>query len=536
MGAGPEQVGETPFAARGPAETSARGPVRLRRFLEEHGPIWVKAGQYLSLRADLIGQDYCDELSKLTDDCPPVSADDVQRSIEESLGESAALTFHEFVAEPIAAGSMAQVHRAVTHGGDRVAVKVQRPGIRDGVRRQLANVQRLAAIFPIDALLPAISVRELLGELASWMNAELDMSTELRNLTTAYRLSRASDVMRVARPFEELSHDRVLTQELLDGVPLSTVLRWRREGNATALAEHAIEPKALAESLVRAILSQVFEHRFFHGDLHPGNILALPDGRVAFVDWALAAPTRPDHLRVLGGYLASVQRRDAEGMCSAICDLLERSEDSDVQVFRRVFIDATYSLWAAREATGHGAQSSTPIQRYMTSLLDAAKQARLRVPADILMIYRALLTGERVAGQLHSSVSLTSVGRSFFRDFNLRLVLEEFTPESWLTTALDVSALIRSGPGNVERVLADLADGRLVLRVHSQSSARDGRAQNRRARLIALSIASVGMCVLLVGAPRGERLSSSMTPVTWGLLTCLILVYGLFIATWFRVK
>ncbi|HEX8054619.1 MAG TPA: AarF/UbiB family protein, partial [Thermoleophilaceae bacterium] len=205
------------------------GPERLRELLERLGPTFVKVGQYLALRPDLIPQEYCDELLRLLDRVPPFPWEEARAIIEDELGEIGH-AFAEIDAKPLAAGSLSQAHRARLHGGGEVVVKVQRPGVREAVRRDLGRARTIARVLELARVPLVVEPRELVTELRAWMLQELDLERELANMQKLRELAADSEIMRIPRAYPDLSGKRVLTAEYIHGMPLSTLLGSLRTG------------------------------------------------------------------------------------------------------------------------------------------------------------------------------------------------------------------------------------------------------------------------------------------------------------------
>ena len=208
----------------------ARGPVKFRERLERLGPIFVKFGQFLALRPDLVPDQYSVELMRLFDEAPPFSWEEARSILREDLGEAAFKTFAYIEQVPLGAASLAQVHAARLRSGELVAVKIQRPHVREHVLRDLARVRRLLGFFRLSNVSFGFDVDDLVRDLTAWMLSEIDFTRELRNLTRLYDES-TSRYEWFPRPYEELSGVRVVTSELLRGTRVSTLVNTIRSGD-----------------------------------------------------------------------------------------------------------------------------------------------------------------------------------------------------------------------------------------------------------------------------------------------------------------
>jgi len=495
----------TPVRSRLPSESrlDARRitPQRARRILERLGPTFIKLGQFLALRPDLIAQEYCDEFLRLTDQVAPFSFTVVRRIVEEDLGSPVSTHFAWINPRPIAAASLAQVHLAYTHSGTTVAVKVQREGIDEAVERDLRRARIIGWILEVTGSIAVISSAEAVDELSRWMHEELDLEHELRNLTRMYQLTRDYPNMQVPRPCPELSRARVLTAEYLPGVPFTELLRLVRANHPERLERLGVDRKALAANLLDAVLTQIFRFEFFHGDTHPGNLLAMPGNAIGFVDFGLADELDPSFRQGMIRYLAATYAGDLEGMFQGLTEVLVPARESDPNQFRTDFYEQSRRWRREREASSRGAApKDSPTARYLVGVLRAARQNRYRVPPAILSMYRTLLTAETLASQLGGDVDLPEVGIRLFQRLQVDSIVDAFRLENLQLGLLEVMQLVRDGPRQARRVLTDIADGRFVLSVRTVESDEDRRQANHRARLVAAAAVSISLSVLIFGA------------------------------------
>jgi ubiquinone biosynthesis protein len=512
-----------------------RTPREFRALLERLGPTFVKLGQFLALRPDIIRQDYCDELLRLTDDVAPVPWDAAAAVIERELGEPPETAFAFIGRQPLAAGSLAQVHLARLHDGAEVAVKVQRPGLEAAVDRDLRRISTFAKLLEMSSAQLVLSPREVVAELAEWLRQELDFRRELSNMRRLRALTADSATQRVPRPYPEYSTAKVLTAEHLRGVPVSYVLREYAAGGDRAAA--ALPPDAdavrFAERFVIAMLTQMFRYRFFHADVHPGNLLLLPGDRVGFVDFGLCDRLDEQIRRRQLRYLAAVYSGDRGRMFQALTEILIPSEETDLDAFRRDFDAETQRIQTALDGrNGDGSADRSPFATYLIGLMRSAQRNRLRVPARVLALYRTLLTTESVASQLGLRDAVRSVGDGFFRELQRDELVEEYSDPQMLEGALlSVLALKREAPAQVNQLLTELSDGTFTLATRTSESRSAARAKNRRARLLTSAILSVGLAlVLTVHLPDVAGVS-----LAWPLAALLVALYAWTLVQWSRL-
>ena len=295
-------------------ERLVKGPAGFRRLLERMGPTFIKIGQFLALRPDLVPQEYCDELMKLLDHVPPYPWAEAAAIITLELGAPPERIFASIAHAPIAAGSLAQTHLATLRDGSQVAVKVLRPGIAQQIDRDLKRARILSRLLKWSGATWIVTPREVVDELTGWLAQEIDLAHELENMTRLHALTRANAKQKVPRPYPEFSARRVLTAEFIPGIPFTDILALLRCQDIQGVHALGIDPEELGRNLLTAVLDQMFRYKFFHADVHPGNLLALPDNVVGFVDFGLCDSldevVREHQLR----YLTAVYSHDIEAM------------------------------------------------------------------------------------------------------------------------------------------------------------------------------------------------------------------------------
>jgi ubiquinone biosynthesis protein len=515
------------------------GPVQFRQFLQQRGPIFIKIGQYLALRPDILPQRYCDELIHLLDRVPPFPWPQARVILTQELGREPTEVFRYIDTRPAAAGSLAQVHRALLHDGTEVAVKVQRPRIGEQVRRDLRRARMLARMLEAGGVQLGVSPQEVVAELAEWLYQELDFRRELANLTRLHGLAIDSPVARIPRPFPHLSTARVLTAEYLRGIPFTDLLRAIQpatEEEARPVDAPGIDFRLLARNLIASTLEQIFRYQFFHADLHPGNLFALPGNVVGYVDFGLCdeldSNVRASQLR----YLSAIYFNDREAVFKALTEVLIAGERTDLETFRRDFEAENRELdrrggW---RATGRDSVERSPFGNYLIGLMRAARRNHLQVPARVLAMYRAILTAETIAQQLGAGDEVRRVGQTFLRRLQLEdLFTQAFDFDKYTQLFVSLVNLTRHGPRQLNQILTDVSEGSFSLKVQVAEASRSARAQNQRARLLTTAILTVSVSVLLLvpDLPRPWGIS-----LAWPLTAILVVLYLGVAFLWRRLR
>ena len=520
-----------------------KGPVGFRRRLERMGPIFVKLGQFLAMRPDVIPQVYCDELMLLLDRMPPFPWDQARKILREDLGAEPSDIFESINHRPIAAGSLAQVHVGRLSSGEEVAVKILRPGIRAKVEGDLKRARLLARLLDLTGTKLIIDPLETVAELSRWMMQEIDFECELSNVTRLYDLAAHSQHEIIPRPYPHLCGPRVLTLEYLRGISVSKVLTTPH-GDAGDEVRH-IQPFTLnraqfAENLITACLQQIFCYQFFHADLHPGNLLAMPGNAVGFVDFGLCDRLDETLRKRQMRYLAAVYDGDVEQIYKATADVLDLDQNSDLTGFRCDVLDRTRD-WISERGNNHTGKNHntsvegerSPVAAWMVGVIEAAHRHKLHVPIRILSMYRALLTVESVARHLSADVDLGVVGRRFFEKLRRQETIKLLETNNVEATMLNTISLWRNSPGQLQLILSDLASGRFSLNVNVTEAASVTRLRNRRTRLLATSILTVSVALLLI-APQMPVLFG--IPLKGIMAAVLVLLYLWTFLQWRRIK
>ena len=497
-----------------PIAAAVQDPAALRAELERRGPLFVKLGQFLSMRPDLIDRRYCDELMRLVDRGPIMPWTTVSRIIAEDLGRPPEDIFAVIDPEPIVAASLAQVHAARTTDGREVAVKVLRAGIREAVAQSLADERTFTQIWNATGATSIVDAPTLLAEFRRWLDEELDTSRELHNLKRLRRLSRRSRVSMIPRGYPRLSGPRIVTQTLLTGVPFSELLRMQRDDRVDRIARLGFDTDRLAARLIATVLTQVFRYQFFHADIHPGNLIALPGDVVGLVDLGLCDVLDPSFRRGLLRYLGAVYEGDTEAMYRGLLEVLVIDDRADVDGFREDFYDAARRWLRDRDLPRQDGDRRSPIADYLISTLRAARRRGLRVPASLLSMYRALLSAETIANELGANADLRQVGRRFFARLRRRELWTRLSRDRRSAWLADMSELILDGPSQLRQLLLDWSDDRLTLTVRTVQSPDDRASERDRARLVALAVVLVALSVLLVGAERIPAVAGLVRGVT----------------------
>jgi ubiquinone biosynthesis protein len=450
-----------------PSTPAAR---RLRLALEECGGMFVKLGQLLSTRADLLPAGVIAELSRLQDQVAPAPPESVRALLEAELGRPVEAAFAELEPEPIAAASIAQAYRGRLPSGEPVVVKVQRPGVAEAVDRDLLVLAELARVVETRTAWGAdYHVTELAGEFAERLREELDFRLEARNATEIAAGLTPADGVHVPVVHTELSTARVLVMEWLEGVSVREVERIDAMG---------LDRSRLAEALLRCTLRQMLVGGRFHADPHPGNVLVLGDGRVGLIDFG--ATGRLDTLQQasMREMLVAVQQRDAGLLRSAVLE---------VATLRRHFDDDQLERALARFMARHLAEGAVPSAAMFNDLLQLFFAFGINLPPEFSTFFRALVTLEGTLTTLSPGYLVIEAAERMAGEW-ARAGLAPSSLEELARRELgSLALLLRRTPRQLDRIATIVQRGDLQARVRLFADEDDVRTVTRLLNRVVLA-------------------------------------------------
>ncbi|MDY0167320.1 MAG: AarF/ABC1/UbiB kinase family protein [Thermoguttaceae bacterium] len=416
---------------------------RVRNALAELGPTFIKLGQVLSTRPDLVGVSLADELAHLQKNVPSDAPEAVRELIETELQCPLEQLFAEFEEEPLASASIGQVHRARLHTGETVAVKVQHADIEQKIRVDLDILTGLAQMAQMIEEFQNYRPEAIVDEFRRTLRNELDFSRELRNMQLIARHFRDDPTLRVPRAYPEHSTSRVLTMEFIEGIPL---------GERERLEQAGVDPAALARAGAEIYMRMIFEHGFYHADPHPGNILVLDGGVFGLLDHGMVGRIDEALHEDFAEMLLAVAGQDAEHLAVLITRVGATPPNLD---------RSALTLDVADFVSHYGSQ---PLDRFdlsgaLNEMTEMIRRYRIMLPARIAMLLKMLVTLEGTARILQPDFNLIEVMAPYQRRMTWRRWSPKRQYRKWRRLYGELEHLLQNLPRNLGEIMEQVQSG-----------------------------------------------------------------------------
>ncbi|MGQ9492479.1 MAG: ABC1 kinase family protein [Anaerolineae bacterium] len=473
-------------------------PERVRHTMEELGPTYIKLGQILSTRPDLLPPEYIAELSKLLDAAPPVPPCEILAELEKELHASPQNIFAYFETEPMASASIGQAHRATLKSGENVIIKIQRPGVERIIQADLDLLMRQARFLERRlTIVREYRLSDLVAEFGQTLRDELDYTIEARNMERLRRNLQQDTRVIVPQVYWDLTTRRVITSQELRGYKLLDLELLKKESYDLA---------AIAEVIVDVYLKQVFMDGFFHADPHPANILICNE-QIGFVDFGMMGYLTPATKDLLADLLVHMLNQDVDQLTQAIIRLgaVERFADENAlrRDIQRLFL-RYYGLSLEEVHLGD----------FLEDVMTIAFRYRIHLPADLAMLARTVVVLEGVACTLAPGFVLVEKARPFVKQLvSEQLSLQRFG-ERAVRTLHEIDQLVQVLPQRLDRLSSQLEQGNMTLGIdlrHLQNLlVKMDRIANRLSFSILIAALIIGSALIILG---GEAASVWRIPI-----------------------
>jgi ubiquinone biosynthesis protein len=435
--------------------TSAR---RFRETLADLGPTFIKLGQILSSRPDILPPDFIAELSHLQDSAAPMPVATVLQLIEKGLGRPAQQLFASIDPEPLASASIAQVHRARLPSGEEVVVKVQRPGIEEQIRSDTDLLFYLARF--LEGVIEETGIYTPTGivtEFRSAMLLELDFENEARNIEEFARNHADRPYVRIPKLYGELSSRTVITLEELKGVKLKSVLE--------SAAYPGVDRKQLARNVLEASFRQLFADGLFHGDPHPGNVIVLEGNRIGLLDFGLVGRMSRQMQESIVLLVLAISLRDPDTVARLLYKVGVPDQRINLQAFRHQIHDLLDRYMGLK-------LSEVDSGVLMSELVDLAMKYKIKIPKEYAVLSKAAATTEGLVRQLDPELDVAQTALPYAK----QLLLERYSPGSmsggFLRLLLQLQGFLQDTPQQLSQILMDLEGGKFNVNVRNDDLSR----------------------------------------------------------------
>ena len=423
-------------------------PIRLRLMLQELGTTFIKFGQLLASRPDLVGEKISEELSQLHDDNPPVNYEEIKELIEDQLGGSLNEFFVEFSEKSLATASIAQVHVAKLHSGEKVAVKVQKPNIEDIVETDLSIMKFIANESDrFDTGFKHLNLPAVIHEFDRSIHKEMDFDNELMNIRHLNDNFKYNDKIIVPVIYPDYSTEKVLTMEYVDGVKLSDVI---------AGDDPKYNKILIADRIVRAYLKQIFLDGFFHADPHPGNIFITDDNAVCFIDFGMMGVLDDEFRQDLAELMINFSDHNIDGLINQLIRMDILNEKTDINILKSDLNDLFAKYYGMELSRFNG---------IIEDLLFLMQKYEVRLPNEFVLMARGLSMVENIALRLDPNINVVE----YLKPIATKLIAQRYNPKKMVNNAKNsffaFEHVLRGLPSLISKTFYKIEEGEVTVNI-----------------------------------------------------------------------
>jgi len=471
-------------------ETLSRA-VRVRMVLEELGPTFIKMGQILSTRPDLLPVEFIKELPKLQDEVPSCPFLEMEAIVKEELHKPIDQVFSSFDKQPLAAASIGQVHQARMPDGKNVVVKIQRPGIQRTIEVDLEIMMHLAGLM--ERHLKGWDIQRptrIVEEFARTLEQELDYTLEAAHIERFARQFEDEPAVYVPQVYREVTTARFLTMEYISGVKVSDIERLEEEG---------LDRNKIAQQGLILIMKQIFVHGFFHADPHPGNIFVLPDNVICYIDFGMMGRLNLEARERFADLIMSIVNRDEREAAKALLSLTISDEEPDYPALQR-------DVAEFMDQHCYRPLKEVELGPLLYQLLEMAKRHRLGIPTDLFLMIKALSTVEGLGLTLDPDLDVIEQAAPFMKRIQLNRVHPRRIAKDMANSGTELFHLLKDIPGEVRTILKLARRGKVKIEFEHRGLepmiAANDRISNRLSFAIVLASLVIGSSlIVLSGIP-----------------------------------
>ncbi|SHJ07596.1 ABC1 kinase family protein [Pseudozobellia thermophila] len=461
---------------------------RIRMVLEELGPSYVKLGQIFSNREDMLPPELVKELEKLQDHAPNLKNFDVQKAIETELNRAPSDCFLSIEPEPLAAASLAQVHRARLLNGDDVVLKIQRPNIEEVIESDLMIMKQVAkALEKHSTQAQAFQPVRIIDSFEQSIGEELQFLREMDNTEKFAKNFEGNEMIHVPKVYRQFSTNRLICMEYIDGIKVSETDRLKAAN---------ISPSAVAKVGVDLYLEQILEHGFFHADPHPGNIFVLPDeAQICFLDFGMMGTVLPSDKEALGDLLLHFMRKDVKKTIHLLEKIAVKTDIPDQKKLEQ-------DLYGLIEGVSNTAIQNIKVGPILNRFKTVLYENRIILPHYMYMLIRGIIIIEGVGRRLDPEFNITAnlepyTSKIISKRFSLKRLFKKN-----LNRLQDFNNLVDTLPEDINSILKKIKDGKLVV-VHEHKGLKEfhnatSKSVNRLVFAVIIAALSIGSSILVM--------------------------------------
>jgi ubiquinone biosynthesis protein len=479
-----------------------QGPILLREGLERIGGCFVKFGQILSLQLDTLPREYCDELLHLLDAIPPIGREEILGVFQHEFHASPEKLYRTFDFTPIAAASIGQAHKAELHDGSVVAVKVQRPGAYYDFHRDVLLMRVMVRMIFLLRIRSMYFMRDPVRELSTWTNDELDYRREAAHCDLLADNAAGSPAERIPKIYWEMTTSRILTMEFLEGPSVSSYLKYVERGDEAELEklrQIGFIPEVYSRNVIENFLRDAFRFGVFHADMHPANILILPNNVVGYVDFGIVATLTPEARRKQIDLTLAYANGNADAIYREFLNICTPTGNADLEGMR-LAIAAYARTWYEEPAIGGHARFRVSVTAAMMDLLTVARFNGVLVDREMIKYIRSTFLVDGLVTRLVPGFDIAESLRQFVENYLFEQTRRRVLSRSGgLALLTDLAIWMKTGPAGILRAL-DLFERR---EISLRNNAKVQPKRDPALRVRALAVAAVWAVLVLFLALEG---------------------------------
>ena len=495
-----------------------KNPEELAEDLKNMGPTYVKLGQLLSTRPDLIPEPYLKALESLQDDVEEIPYSEVQKIVEEEIGQRISKAFESFEVQPLASASIGQVHLAVLRSGKKVAVKIQRPGVRKNFIEDLDTLKELTDVaVKHSKTAKKYAVDEILDELRFILLNELDYVKEAENLIALGENTMKYPKIVIPQPVEGYSTSKILTMDYIDGQKITSI---------SPISRIETNYKPLVDELVAAYLKQIIFDGFAHADPHPGNVHLTKDNRIALMDLGMVAKFGPDLRENILKLLIAISKYNGEETANTLLKMSEYDKNADLAGFRK---EINRLVLDSQNKTAKDLQTG----RLLIQMNKVAAEKGIKLPVELNILGKILMNMDQIVAVLTPDYDLQRAIERNVEKLMQKKMLQELKPDNFFSEALEAKKLTEKLPERLNIITEKLANNEFEIKIDAIDEQRLTDGFQKVANRISIGVI---IAALIIGAALLMRIPSTFTILGYPGLAMIFFCTAAVIGLWLVLR